>query len=267
MPAAHSSSNDELILAADERTAPRGVPLVRALLAQIAAGILVAVYLEIPGEQPVNPLLLQAVLAALTGQALRLPYWWLPINAAFVPAALVLRDAGVAPMWFLLAFAVLLIVFWNTYRTRVPLYLSSRHACARLAELIPQGAPVRLLDLGCGFGGVLSMLRSLRPAAYIVGLELAPLPSWLAKLRMRKDGASRVERRDFWDEDFSQYDIVYAFLSPEPMPKLWRKARMQMRPNTLFVSNTFVVPEVEPDLTLPFGANGARALYVWRIRR
>jgi hypothetical protein len=264
MRAAHSS--DGLIFTPVARKAPRGVPLPRALLAQVAAALLVAAYMQIPGNQLVNPILFQAIAAALLGHLLRLPYWWLPINAAFVPAALALSGAGVAPVWFLMAFAVLLVLFWNTHRTRVPLYLSSERACARLAELVPQGAPLRILDLGCGFGGVLRTLRALRPHSHVVGLELAPLPSWLAKLRMRKDSASRVERRDFWDEDLSQYELVYAFLSPEPMAQLWRKVRAQMRPNTLFVSNTFVVPEVAPDLTLPLTPNGNRALYVWRMR-
>jgi len=208
MAAAHSSS-DGLILPAARNNVPRGVPLVRALLAQIVAALVVTAYLQIPGEPAVRPLLLQAVAAALIGQALRLPYWWLPINAVFVPAALALSGSGVAPGWFLIAFALLLVLFWNTYRTRVPLYLSSERACARLAELIPKGSKVRVLDLGCGFGGVLRALRAVRPQAQIVGFELAPLPSCLAKLRMRKDSQSRVERRDFWDEDLSQYDVVY----------------------------------------------------------
>ena len=264
MPAMQSS--EELIWAPRAAEPARGVPLVRALLAQLAAGLIVAAYMQLVSRPPVHPLLVEGIAAAVMGQALRLPYWWLPINAAFIPAAVSLRGLSISPLWFLAAFAALLIVFWSTYRTRVPLYLSSERACERLAQLIPLDASARFLDLGCGFGGVMLALRRLRPKLQIAGLEVAPLPSWLARMRLRGDACSAVHRKDFWEEDFSGYDVVYAFLSPEPMERLWRKARAQMRPGALFISNSFVVPDVAPDLTLPLSHGGTRALYVWRVR-
>jgi len=57
---------------------------------------------------------------------------------------------------------------------------------------------------------------------------------------------------------------VYAFLSPVPMPDLWCKVRTEMRPGSLFVSNTFDVPGVAPDRVITLG-NGRRALLVWRL--
>jgi len=50
------------------------------------------------------------------------------------------------------------------------------------------------------------------------------------------------------------------------MEQLWAKARAQMRPGSLFISNSFGVPGVPPDLTLPLKSSSGRALYVWRIR-
>ena len=257
-------SNDEVIFS--PRTPRRGVPLARAALAQVAAGLLVVAYMNLVGQLPYHPLVVQGIVAGVAGQALRLPLWWLPINIAFVPAAAAARTLQISPLWFLAAFAGLLIVFWNTFRTRVPLYLSSARACRRLAQMLPADATARILDLGCGFGGVMLALRRLRPAVRLVGLELAPLPAWLARLRLRRDANSTVRRRDFWDEDFSEYDVVYAFLSPEPMEQLWVKARSQMRPGSLFISNSFEVPGVPPDLTLPLKSTNGRALYVWRMR-
>src|SRR3954447_6746443 len=260
------ASNDELTWTPPAPNGGRGVPLVRALIAQIVAGVAAALYTQLDIPAPVHPLLVQSVVAVTAGQALRLPLWWLPINAAFVPAAVAVRTLSISPVWFLAAFAVLLIFFWNTSRTRVPLYLSSARACERLAQLLPVDGHARVLDLGCGFGGVMLALRRLRPQLAIVGLELAPLPSWLAHLRVRGDAKSTVARRDFWQEDFGGYDVVYAFLSPQPMERLWDKVRTQMRPGSLFISNSFVIPGVRPDLTLPLTASGARALYVWQVR-
>ena len=264
MPAIPSS--DELSFAPRVALRGGGVPVVRALLAQLTAGALVAGYMQFAGQAPFHPLAVQGLVAGALGQALRLPLWWLPINVAFVPAAVAAHGLAISPLWFLAAFAGLLFVFWNTFRTRVPLYLSSARACDRLAQMVPVDTTARILDLGCGFGGVMLALRRLRPAVRLVGLELAPLPAWLARLRVRHDANSIVRRRDFWEEDFSGYDVVYAFLSPEPMQRLWAKVRAQMRPGSLFISNTFAVPGVPPDLTLPLTPGSARALYVWRVR-
>ena len=242
-------------------------PALRALVAQSGAALIAATYYAtLVGEHSIawpHPVLVHAVLAAALGQALRLPLWWLPINALFAPAAFWAQGLALNPAWFLAAFALLLGLFWTTYRTRVPLFLSNRQTCVRLSSLLPEGGECRLLDLGCGFGGVLLAVHRLRPGAILVGREIAPLPAWIAQARLRNVPGADVRRGDFWQEDLSRYDLVYAFLSPEPMSKLWRKARAEMRPGSLFVSNTFGVDEAAPDLTLDPG--GARPLFVWRL--
>ena len=105
----------------------------------------------------------------------------------------------------------------------------------------------------------------MRPAIAIAGRELAPLPAWIAWLRLRRIPDADIERQDFWREDLSQYDLVFAFLSPEPMPRLWRKVCAEMRPGSLFVSHAFSVPHTAPDLTLPVSGLGRAPLYVWRL--
>jgi hypothetical protein len=48
------------------------------------------------------------------------------------------------------------------------------------------------------------------------------------------------------------------------MAKLWDKVRREMRPGTLFVSNSFAVPGNEPDRVVPLDGAGS-GLYVWRL--
>ena len=126
-------------------------PVVLALVAQLAAGAtLLALRLSGAVQVPA-PVALEAhgLLAAALGACLRLPAWWLPINFLFIPAAVMLREWELPPAVFLGGFILLALVFWTTFRTRVPLYLSSREAGEKLAELVPQTTGVRLLDLGC----------------------------------------------------------------------------------------------------------------------
>jgi hypothetical protein len=74
-----------------------------------------------------------------------------------------------------------------------------------------------------------------------------------------------VQRRDFMQVDLSGYDVVYAFLSPAPMPQLWAKARREMRPGSLFVSLAFAVPGVAPERVIDVSERERHTLYVWRM--
>jgi SAM-dependent methyltransferase len=241
-------------------------PVIWAMLAQLGAAAITLLNLHFAAAkhvEPIHPVLLHALAAAALGQAFRLPAWWLPINALFVPAALYSRDLAVPRVGFLILLTASILFYWTTYRTRVPLYLSGRRAVRRVVELLPQGQALKVLDLGCGFGGVLAAISAQRPDCELVGLEIAPLPAWIGRLRHRRS-AIEVRRKDFWQESLTRFDLVYAFLSPTPMPELWRKVRLEMRPGTLFVSNTFAVSGQVPDLVLP--VRGSRSpLYVWRL--
>lgn len=248
--------------------AKRLPPLLVAVVAQVLALTLV---LLLPGAMArlglplMGIALVQGVLAAGFGHLLRLPLWWLPINLLFLPATLLLLSRGVMPQWYSAAFAALALLFWTTFRTRVPLYLSSAQACARLLELVPEREAARVLDLGCGFGGLLLRGAHARPNASFVGVELAPLPILTAWWRLRGMRNARVTREDLWKHDLAQYDLVYAFLSPLVMQALWHKARTEMRPGSLLVSNSFAVEGVQPDAIIPLSGKDSRALYLWRL--
>jgi len=233
--------------------AGRGGILARAALAQ-GAGAAVALGL---GATPLAPV--AGAAAAAAGIALRLPFWWPPLLLALPLAAQGALDLGLAPRWHLAAAAALWLVFGLTARTSVPLYLSSRRELEALASLVPHGA--RVLDAGCGLGSALAALADASPRARLEGVEAAVLP-WLAA-RLRARGRWRARLGSLWRADFGRYDVVYAFLSPAAMPKLWAKARAEMRPGALLVSNRFEVPGAPAARVLDTG--GGRRLHCWRM--
>jgi hypothetical protein len=76
----------------------------------------------------------------------------------------------------------------------------------------------------------------------LVGIESAPLNWLIAKLRLGvRGGKTDIRFGNLWDVDLSDFDIVYAYLSPAPMPRLWEKVCREMKPGSLFVSNTFLI--------------------------
>lgn len=203
-------------------------------------------------------------IAALLGHAWRLPSWWLPINLFFIPGMLAMSGSGIAAHWYLAIFALLLLVYWSVARTQVPLYLSSRQAWCAVADRLPP--QVVFADLGSGLGGLPAFLSRVLPEGRFTGIETAPLPFLISRLRAMLDG-ERYEIRwgSFWKQDLSRFDVVYAYLSPVPMSDLWCKARAEMRSGSLLISNTFAVPGVEPSEVLQLEDLHRSRLYLYRL--
>ena len=181
------------------------------------------------------------------------------------PALYALLTLQITPSFYLAALCVLLLCNVAAWRNRVPLFLSTRQAAAVVTTLLPRGHSFRLLDLGCGTGSFLADVAQVRPDGRYTGVEIAPVPFLLSRLRAHGQRDMRVTWGDFWQQDFSAYDVVYAYLSPVPMPQLWRKARAEMRPGSLLVSNDFCVPGVAPDQTIRLGDRMHSTIYVWTM--
>ena len=242
-------------------------PLRTAILAQVLGSIVAAglVQLAWPGlwQMPLAAALVQGFCAALASHKLEAPPWWLAIHLVFAPLAVAAGMLDIAPGWYLAAFVVLLLVFWRTDKSRVPLYLSNAATAQALAALLPP-RPCHVVDLGCGTGGLLRHLAQARPDCEFLGLEHAPLPWAWAKLNTLGLANVQIRRRDFWPQHLGLFEVVYAFLSPVPMARLWEKARNEMHAGGLLVSNSFAVPDVDPAQVVDVADRRATRLYLYR---
>lgn len=244
-------------------------PSVLALLLQSAAFVLAALPLRLFGLhlEPLVFALLCGTLATAFSRIAGLARWWLFIQFAFVPTLVLMLALNIPPGFFLAAFLVMLVVYWSTFRTQVPLYLSSDKVWQALETKLPAGRSFTFVDLGSGIGGVLTHLSKTHPLGHYLGIETAPLPflwSWL-RIRFGRHHNCTVHWGSLWDSDLSRYDVVFAYLSPVPMKELWQKAKKEMRPGSLFISNTFAVPDQPPQETLTVDDLHHSTLYLWRM--
>jgi hypothetical protein len=209
---------------------------------------------------------IQGGLAAVVGAGLGMAPWWLPINLLFAPGLIWMLSFSISPLWFLAAFLLLFLTYWSVFGSQVPLYLSSRKAWSAMVDLLPGKPGFALLDVGAGLGGMLGYLSRRRPDGRFYGMEIAPLPFALAWLRrMAGRGSYQIKRGDYWEHSLAAYDVVYAYLSPVPMAKLWVKACAEMAPGGRFISNTFAVPGAEPKQIVELDDFHRSRLYVYRI--
>jgi SAM-dependent methyltransferase len=248
------------------------VPLWQAALVQIGAVLLAVLaafsfpVLGLTSGTGMRLALVQGGIAAVLGRAGGMDPWWLPIHALFVPALAWTLTFNLPPIYWLGAFCLLASLYWSVSQTRVPLFLSSHAATQAIVDLLPGERAFTFLDMGCGLGGVLARLVRARPLGSFYGIEAAPLPFLLSRLRSSfGTGSCRISWGDFGNLDLSRYDVVYAYLSPAAMNDVWRKASREMRPGSLLISNRFEIPGVPAVQTIATGRHSDSKLLIWRM--
>lgn len=217
-----------------------------------------------PLPWPETSLLIGALaltLACLTRQL----WWWRIIHALFAPAACAALSLDITPGWYLAAAVLLFLVYRGALSGQVPLYFSGRRAARALIELCAASPPARFIDLGGGIGSVVCPLARALGNSEIVGVENAHIPWLIGRLRTRRLANCRWLMGDLWQTPLGDADVVYAFLSPAPMAELWLKVKREMRPGSLFISNSFAVPGVEASFVIELGATDGARLYGYRL--
>lgn len=241
----------------------------RALLVQVVALLLTMVTTYFLARMQIAllslPLILvlQGVLAAFLAIRLRQAPWWPPMHFLFPVAVAIVDRWDVPPTVFLACFALLLGLFWTTFRTQVPFYPSTRKVWDAMLATLPD-QPLRIIDVGSGMGGLALHLARHRTDAWVCGTEVAPFPflvSWFRSIAMIR---CRFQWCRYETVDLSHFDVVFAYLSPVAMPALWEKACREMRPGTLFYSFEFIVPAKAPQQIIAIEGMETR-LYRWTM--
>ena len=210
--------------------------------------------------------LAQGVMAAGLSRLWHQPVWWLPLHLVFFPSILLAQEFNLPAWVYLVAFLLMVLFYWSSFRTRVPLYLSDRKAWDAVIPLLPQATPFRFIDIGSGFGDVPFYLESRFPLASFYGTEIAPAPWLISRMRAwLKHSRVTFLRRDYAALDLAEFDVVFAFLSPAAMPDVWQQAQTQMRKGSLLISLSFDVQSRQPDHVIPLAEGARHTLYAWRM--
>lgn len=241
------------------------LPWLKVLVSQ---GLVLAVLLVLRGHMPVSGLLLlllQGMAAALVGWLLGLSRFWIPIQIV-LPLA-VAYNADVPAWVYLAAFIVCALIYWNSASEQVPLYLTNRKTWQALSDIVGDAKATSFVDLGSGMGGVVTFMARAHPGLKARGVETAPLvflASRILALASRLPNAQLVYK-SIWEEDLSAHDIVYCFLSPVPMPRMFAKAKAEMRAGTVFISNSFAVPDQRPSAVIDVDDARKTRLYLYQM--
>ena len=208
--------------------------------------------------------ILQGGIAAAVSCRLGLPCWWRWIQFLLPVGLYVGVWLNLDPAWALLLFSLVWLFFSNVIKDRVPLYFTNSITREALRQLVKSKDQVRFMDLGCGFASNVIFMSQQKEVVLSCGVETAPLPYLISKLRVLMAGGKTLAQ-DLWKTDLQGYNFVYAFLSSEPMPRLWQKVEREMAEGSVFVSNSFPVPGVEPSEVWELSDARKTMLYVYYL--
>jgi SAM-dependent methyltransferase len=128
---------------------------------------------------------------------------------------------------------------WSSCRAELP---HAADAEALLVEHLIGGEVGRILDLGCGDGHMIALLRERRPDAAAVGLDLSPALVDAARGRFAGAEGVRIEAHDLMRPlpgDLGEFDLVVSALAIHHLPDgrkrdLFAEAFELLRPQGAF---------------------------------
>lgn len=129
-------------------------------------------------------------------------------------------------------------------RGMVPAISSSDEASEMIVELMPEDFDGKVADLGAGWGALCFSIAARFPNAHVMAIEHSPLPWLFLYIQKRLFGFKNVEiiRRNLFDVDLRDVDIVTVYLLPEPMAVLAQKLSVELESGAMVLSNTFTLP-------------------------
>ena len=182
---------------------------------------------------------------------------------------------------------VLLSIVWGTIRLGISPMPSSRSARQAMLELcdeallesiyqtinkpnagVSDNGPVRIYELGSGWGNVLVALARRYPQHIIVGYELSFVP-WLVSIvwvKLLRLNNVRVHRQDFFKADFSPAKLVLCYLYPQGMVKLQAKLTEEAGSLNYLISHHFALPHLKPIKTIRLKDVYQTPIYLYEVR-
>ncbi len=164
----------------------------------------------------------------------------------------------------LLVFLLVIFSLWaSAFFFGAPFESSSGKAIKIMAELSEikasdknNGKKIKIADLGSGTGKVLISFAKLNPNIEAHGFEIDPFLSWLSRAKIKRLGLEKrifIHTKNYWKQDFSDFDLITAFQINYAMAGLEKKFRKELKKGAKVVSNTWKFPHWKPEKKIKNG--------------
>lgn len=146
-------------------------------------------------------------------------------------------------LFLALIFAVIVAVVWGSVANGISPMPTSPKVKAALFKVLPK-VEGTIIDLGSGWGTLLTPLAKAYPHSKIIGYETSWVPYLVSKLRKRPNLS--IIRRDLFSISLENATMVICYLYPGAMKRLQTKLDRELKKGTWVVSHTFALPGWKP---------------------
>lgn len=124
----------------------------------------------------------------------------------------------------------------------VPFVPTRQHSLKEVFQPITFGKKDVFFDLGAG-DGRLVFFANRRYGIKAVGIELNPILYLYSRFKARVTGNQAVKfyRRNFFDQNLSEATVIYLFLFPEVVNRLYPKFKKECKKGTIIISHGFQI--------------------------
>ena len=151
----------------------------------------------------------------------------------------------------------------------VPFVPVPRSVVAAIMNLLPLEHGGTLYDLGSGDGRVVFAAAHQYPQATAIGVEKAPLPFLLAwwHAHIHAHTNARTLRQDLFKTSLSNASVVFMYLMPNVLERLYPKLVKELAKGTPVISCDFTFKDREVSHIIPVlnGKKRSHTLYVYEF--
>ncbi|MDE2078766.1 MAG: hypothetical protein KGI73_00060 [Patescibacteria group bacterium] len=151
-----------------------------------------------------------------------------------------------------IAVVAMALFLYGAFTTRVPFVPMPRYVVDALVREAPLHSGDTLYDLGSGDGRVVFSMAAAYKNARAVGIEKAPLPYFISRVRswILKLPNAEIRRENFINTSLTKATHVFTYLFPEIMRELLPKFERELSPGTRVISCDFPLEGREPERTI-----------------
>lgn len=174
---------------------------------------------------------------------------------------------------YLLLILIFLLIFWKIIIKEwfqvffwywVPFVRTSDKKIKKLLENLDLKKWQKFLDLWSWDWKVLEEIWNNFEWVELYGIENSYFPYKESIERKEKNNLNyTIYKKDYFKENFWKYDVIYTYMLPYLIKKIWKKINKECKKWTLFYSNSFQIKWVEPIKTIKSETD--RYIYVYKI--
>lgn len=149
--------------------------------------------------------------------------------------------------WLIIVFTFLMLCtaivsLW----IQVPYVPSRKNVVRKMIEIAKLKKDEVVYDLGCGDGRLLVEAAKAEKIK-AKGYEAAPIPYLIAQLKnFIYKTHIKLYAQNFFNANLKDANVIFCYLGPETMAKLYQKLKKECKKGTRIISNTFSIHEAVP---------------------